>query len=179
TFGYLGRNIIFQQLSGKAASTIESRFLNLYKVEAEETYFPTPEQVLATDNEALRGVGLSMAKALYIKDLALHYQNGSLSDIKLKEADDKTVYELLIQVKGIGPWTIDMFLMSYLKRLDVLPLGDLGIKKGMIKHFELTVSDKKKLIDEKDMIELSKAWRPYRSVASWLMWEIANTITAT
>ena len=162
----LARAIVSQQLSGKAAATIFARFLALYP----GGKFPRPAALLATDDAALRGAGLSGAKAAAIKDLARHVVDKKLVPARLAAASDTEIAAMLLPVRGIGPWSVDMFLLFQLARPDVLPVGDLGIKKGMQQHFRL-----RKLPDAARMAKLAAPWRPYRSVAAWYMWRILET----
>ncbi|MEO7729795.1 MAG: DNA-3-methyladenine glycosylase 2 family protein [Kofleriaceae bacterium] len=162
----LARAIVSQQLSSQAAATIFARFLALYPAGK----FPTPAALLATEDAALRGAGLSGAKAAAIKDLARHVVERKLVPAHLPRATDAEIAALLLPVRGIGPWSVDMFLMFALARPDVLPVGDLGIKKGMQRHFRL------RTLPEADrMTKLAAPWRPYRSVAAWYMWRILET----
>jgi DNA-3-methyladenine glycosylase II len=162
----LARAIVSQQLSGKAATTIWGRFLALYPRAA----FPRPAAILATPDAMLRGAGLSGAKAAAIKDLARHVVDKKLVPARLPRATDEEVAAMLLPVRGIGPWSVDMFLMFALARPDVLPVGDLGIQKGMQRHFGL-----RKLPDAARMAKLAAPWRPYRSVAAWYMWRVLET----
>ena len=129
----LARAVVSQQLSGKAADTIWGRFLALYP----RSKFPAPAAILATPDAALRGAGLSGAKAAAIKDLARHVIEKKLIPARMPKLTDEEVAAMLLPVRGIGPWSVDMFLMFALARLDVLPVGDLGIRKGMQRHFGL------------------------------------------
>ena len=162
----LARAIVSQQLSSQAAATIFARFLALFP----GGKFPTPAALLATDDAALRGAGLSGAKAAAVKDLARHVVERKLVPAQLPRATDAEIAALLLPVRGIGPWSVDMFLMFALARPDVLPVGDLGIKKGMQRHFGL-----RKLPEAERMTKLAAPWRPYRSVAAWYMWRILET----
>jgi len=162
----LARSIVYQQLSGKAAQTIWDRFLALYPGKR----FPRPPAILATPDTALRGAGLSGAKAAALKDLARHVVDKKLVPAHLPAATDEEVAAMLLPVRGIGPWSVDMFLMFALARLDVLPVGDLGIRKGMQRHFGL-----RKLPEADRMTKLAAPWRPYRSVAAWYMWRVLET----
>jgi DNA-3-methyladenine glycosylase II len=162
----LARAIVSQQLSGKAAATIWERVLALYPGKR----FPRPAAILATPDAALRGAGLSGAKAAALKDLARHVVDKKLVPARLPAATDAEVAAMLLPVRGIGPWSVDMFLMFALARLDVLPVGDLGIRKGMQRHFGL-----RKLPEADRMMKLAAPWRPYRSVAAWYMWRLLET----
>jgi DNA-3-methyladenine glycosylase II len=162
----LARAIVGQQLSGKAADTIWGRFLDIYPKRA----FPTATKILATPDEKLRGAGLSGAKAASIKDLAKHVVEKKLVPSQLPGLTDAEILAALLPVRGIGPWSVDMFLMFTLARPDVLPVGDLGIRKGMQKHFRL-----RKLPEPKRMIALAAPWQPFRTVGSWYMWRLLET----
>jgi DNA-3-methyladenine glycosylase II len=157
----LGRAIVYQQLSGKAAATIYGRFLELYP----RKRFPRAPALLATSAEALRKVGMSAAKAASLRDLAAHVDDGRLRPARLWDLADDAVAAALLPVRGIGPWSVDMFLMFALCRPDVLPVGDLGVRKGMQRHFRL-----RSLPEPDRMRQLARPWEPYRSVAAWYMW---------
>lgn len=162
----LVRSIIYQQLSGKAARTILKRFLALYGAH------PTPQAVLSTSQSVLRGAGLSKQKIEYLYDLSRKFEDGTIQPRKFRSMSDEEIREHLIAVKGVGRWTADMFLMFFLNRPDVLPTGDLGIQKGFQKLFKL-----KKLPNAKSMERLAKPWEPYRTVASWYLWRVADSDT--
>jgi DNA-3-methyladenine glycosylase II len=162
----LARAIVSQQLSGKAADTIWGRFVALYP----GGRFPRPAAIVATPDAALRGAGLSGAKTAAIKDLARHVVERKLVPRRLPALTDEEVAALLLPVRGIGTWSVHMFLMFALARPDVLPVGDLGIRKGMQRHFGL-----RKLPDADRMTRLATPWRPYRSVAAWYMWRLLET----
>ena len=159
----LARAIVGQQLSGRAAATIWGRFLDLYP----KRRMPKPAEILATPDAKLRAAGLSGAKAAALKDLAQHVVDKKLVPSKLPAATDEEVAQMLLPVRGIGPWSVDMFLMFALARPDVLPVGDLGIRKGMQLHFRL-----RSLPEAPRMLKLAAPWRPYRTVASWYMWRL-------
>ena len=162
-FASLGSAIIYQQLAGAAAKTIHGRVCALYP----RKKFPRPAALLATPVPVLRSAGLSNAKALALLDLSAHFADRRLTTKALLTSDDAEVSKRLLPVRGIGPWSVDMFLMFFLARPDVLPVGDLGIRKGMQKHFGL-----RKLPEPKRMLELAAPWRPYRTIASWYMWRL-------
>jgi DNA-3-methyladenine glycosylase II len=159
----LARAIVSQQLSGKAADTIWGRVVALYP----RRRLPAPAAILATPDAALRGAGLSAAKTAAVKDLARHVHERRLVPSRLPAASDEQVAAMLLPVRGIGPWSVDMFLMFALARPDVLPVGDLGIRKGMQRHFRLRA-----LPEPGRMVALAAPWRPYRTVASWYMWRL-------
>jgi DNA-3-methyladenine glycosylase II len=164
-FEALLKNIIYQQLSGKAAKTIYNRFLKLF----ETTQYPSPDKILNTPVEHLRGAGLSNQKVTYILDLSKKYVEGTLQLDELNQKSDKEISAQLIQVKGIGQWTADMFLMFTLNREDVFPLGDLGVKKGVV-----IIENLNKLPTEKNMAEISEKWKPYRTIGAWYMWKLVD-----
>lgn len=158
----LARAIVGQQLSTRAAATIWGRVLAHYG-----GAFPPAAQLLAATDADLRSAGLSGAKTASLKDLASHVVDGRLDPARLATLTDAEITALLLPVRGIGPWSVDMFLMFALVRLDVLPVGDLGIRKGMQRHFRL-----RKLPEAARMIKLATPWRPYRTVAAWYMWRL-------
>jgi len=157
----LVRSIVSQQLSTSAASTIHSRLLALVGVPN-----PLPEQWLALNDPAMRVAGLSRQKIAYIRDLARHVQDGELPMAKLHEMSDDEVIEALTRVKGIGVWTAQMFLMFRLGRPDILPVLDLGIRNAFRRAYRL-----RKDPTAKRMHVIAKSWAPYRSVASWYLWQ--------
>jgi DNA-3-methyladenine glycosylase II len=162
-FKALTRAIVGQQLSAKAAATIFSRFEGLYDA------FPTPAQVLATPDERLRAVGLSPQKLGYLRDLCRRIEAGELPLDVLERMEDEAVIETLTQVKGVGRWTAEMFLIFRLQRPDVLPLGDLGIAKAVQRAYKL-----RKAPSPDRLTRIGEAWRPYRSVACWYLWASLN-----
>jgi DNA-3-methyladenine glycosylase II len=155
------RSITGQQLSTKAAATIYGRLTELY-----DGRTPTPEEILATDPQHLRAIGLSNAKAAYLRDLAEHIVDGELPVDQLAELPDAKVYELLTAIKGLGRWTVDMFLMFHLGRPDILPVGDLGIRKAMQIQYGM-----EELPKAAEMEQIAEAWRPHRTLASLYLWE--------
>ncbi len=156
----LVRAIVFQQLSGKAASTIYGRLCALYPRQN-----PRAELLLATTDEVLRGAGLSRQKIGYLRDLATRVATRSLPLAHLGRLSDDAIIEHLVQVKGIGRWTVQMFLMFRLGRPDVLPELDLGIQTAIQRAYGL-----KKRPAPKDVLRIGAKWRPYASVASWYLW---------
>ena len=159
----LVESIIGQQLSVKAAATIRLRFVALFNDQ-----FPSPEQILSCDIEQLRSVGLSRPKAGYIQDLAQHVLDGTIELHKLDRLSNDQIVTELTRVKGIGEWTVHMFLMFCMGRLDVLPIGDLGIRSGIQKLYKL---DHLPLPAEVVSIAEQNEWHPYESVASWYVWK--------
>jgi len=156
----LVRSIVFQQLSGKAARTIHDRFRALYPRNR-----PRPELVLETDDATLRGAGLSRQKIGYLRDLSARVADGSLPLAHLGRLPDDAIIEHLVQVKGIGRWTVQMFLMFRLGRPDVLPELDLGVQNAIQRAYKL-----RKRPTPKDVLRIGEPWRPYASVASWYLW---------
>jgi DNA-3-methyladenine glycosylase II len=159
-FQALTRSIVFQQLSGKAAGTILGRFNALYPGNV-----PTPEQVLATSDEQLRGVGLSRQKIGYMRDLSAKVTTGDLPLDAVEHMTDDDLIAHLVQVKGIGRWTAQMFLMFRLGRPDVLPELDLGIQNAIRKAYRM-----RKRPTPKQVKRVGAKWSPHSSVASWYLW---------
>lgn len=159
----LVRAIISQQLSGKAAETIINRFRAVYGPNG----FPKPEQILATPDATLRATGMSNGKVAFVKDLAKKLENGSLKLNRLSSMSDDDIIEMLTDVKGIGVWTAHMFLMFSLFRMDVLPVGDLGIRNAFHRHYGFSSAPSPA---QMETIAEENQWRPYRSIASWYLW---------
>ena len=160
-YGALVRSIVGQQLSTKAARAIYARLTDRFGGRT-----PTPEEVLADDPDELRAAaGLSRAKVGFLRSLAQHVLDGSLELDKLNELADEQVTAELIAVRGLGPWSADMFLMFHLQRPDVLPVGDLGIRRAFMTLYGLEA-----LPDARTMIELAEPWRPYRTLACRFLW---------
>ena len=164
-FKSLLRSIIHQQLSGKAARTIENRFLELYN----GNRYPTPEEVLKTPAEAIQNVGISRMKTEYIRGLAKIIDDGDIRLEKLSELSNDEVGNVLKEAKGIGQWTVDMFLIFSLNRPDVFPLNDLGIQKGL-----MLLLGRQKILSQESMLSHSKKWKPYRTLASLYLWKIVD-----
>lgn len=161
-FAALARSIVYQQLTGKAAATILGRVIRLFAPRR----FPTPDDLLAISPERLREAGLSTAKAAALRDLAARTIDGTVPSLaRIRRMEDEEIVERLTTVRGIGPWTVEMLLIFRLGRPDVLPLTDLGVRKG----FGLTFR-RGKLPEASMMVRRAERWRPYRSVASWYLW---------
>ncbi len=156
-------SIISQQLSTKVAKVIYERFLSLYGKKE-----PKPLQILDTPNETLRAIGLSNAKAQYVKNVAAFCIEHKITDKKLHKMSNEEIIALLTQIKGVGSWTVEMLLMFSLGREDVFAVDDLGIQQAMIKIYKLDVTDKK-LMKQK-MITISQKWSPYRTYACLHLW---------
>lgn len=161
-FGDLVSSIIGQQLSGKAAQSILNKVLALYGGK-----FPEPQILLDTPDEALRAAGVSPQKLGYLRDLCQHIVDGRLKLRNVAKLGDEEITRELVAVKGIGEWTAHMFMMFSLGRLDILAVGDLGVRKGVQKVYGLTDLPK---ADEINRIAERRHWSPYRSVACWYMW---------
>ena len=161
-FDALVRSIVYQQLSGKAASTILGRVRALYGDRG-----PTPSEILQTPDEALRAAGLSRQKLSYLKDLAAKVESGivPLGADTIDHLPDDEIIQRLVQVKGIGRWTVQMFLMFRLGRPDVLPELDLGIQNAIRRAYRL-----RKQPGPKDVKRIGRNWTPHASVASWYLW---------
>jgi len=167
-YGALVRSIVGQQLSVKAARTIYDRVCELYGGRT-----PTPAELIATEPEPLRGAGLSGAKVRYLRDLAEHIERGDLDLARLPELTDDEVADALLPVKGLGRWTVDMFLIFHLQRPDILPVGDLGVRRAAQLAYGLD-----DLPDATALTALADPWRPHRSLASLYLWaSLDNTPT--
>jgi DNA-3-methyladenine glycosylase II len=165
-FESLIQSIVSQQLSGKSAKAIYLRFINYYN-----KILPTPQQIISTPNEILRvQIGLSYKKIEYIKELSSKILNGKLDFASLINNSDEEIIAELIKVKGIGRWTAEMFLIFCLEREDVIPLGDLGVRKAMQRLYNLP-----QLPDPSSILAISLPWRPYRSIATWYLWKSIST----
>jgi len=163
-FDAIARSIVFQQLSGKAASTIHGRFEGLYGGRS-----PLPAELTETSDELLRQAGLSRGKSAYLKDLAARVVSGDLPVETLHELSDEDVIAALTRVKGIGRWTAQMFLMFRLGRPDVLPDLDLGVQKGIQIAYRL-----RKLPSPERVKKIGAKWAPYRTIASWYLWRLLD-----
>jgi DNA-3-methyladenine glycosylase II len=160
-FEALARNIVFQQLHGKAAEAIHARVVALCGGGRLR-----PEDVLGAKEEEMRGAGLSAAKLAALRDLAAKTLDGTVPTLaRMRRMTDEEIVERLTQVRGIGRWTVEMLLMFRLGRPDVLPVGDFAVRKGFAFAYGLKESPK-----PKELMEYGERWRPYRSVASWYMW---------
>jgi DNA-3-methyladenine glycosylase II len=167
-YGALVRSILGQQLSTKAARTIFERLTALY---GDRT--PTPEELIGTDPEVLRGVGLSRAKASYLRSLAEHVVAGELELERLAELSDEEASSQLTAVKGLGQWTADMFLIFHLRRPDVLPVGDLGVRRAVEIAYGLPG-----LPGPAELAEIAEPWRPHRSLACLYLWRSLDNAPA-
>jgi len=159
-YGALVRSIVGQQLSTKAARSIYERLTGLFGGRT-----PTPAELLAADPEEVRSVGLSRPKVAYLRSLAEHVESGELELASLSELSDDEVSAQLTAVKGLGQWTADMFLIFHLGRPDVLPVGDLGIRRAVERAYDLP-----EIPDAARLTEIGEPWRPNRSLASLYLW---------
>jgi DNA-3-methyladenine glycosylase II len=160
SFETLVRSIVYQQLSGRVAGVIFGR---LHAAAGEVSL--TPAGIMKVRPERMRKLGLSAQKTLYIRELAKHTKRGSIVFESLPDADDAVVIAHLTRVKGVGVWTAQMFLMFALRREDVLPLADLGIRSAMKKAYGLDDLPK-----PAEMEKIAAAWKPYTSIACWYLW---------
>ena len=160
-YGSLVRTIIGQQLSTKAARSIYGRLTALF-----EGRPPTPEELLSTDDEPLRACGLSGPKVRYLRDLAERVISGGLNLPSLDDLPDEEVIRQITAVKGLGRWSADMFLMFHLGREDVLPVGDLGVRRAVERAYDLP-----EIPDAESLQNIARPWSPHRTLASFYLWE--------
>lgn len=166
-FAALVESVIYQQLAGKAAAAIVRRFLTLF-----DGQWPAPEQVLNTPDEVLRGAGLSTAKIAAIRSLSTAVTVDGLDLDALSQAPETDIRTALTALKGIGPWTVDMFLIFHLGRPDVLPVGDLGVRKAVQQLYHL-----RQLPEPARMEKLTTRWKPYRTIGTWYLWRSLGIVT--
>jgi DNA-3-methyladenine glycosylase II len=159
-YGALLRAIVGQQLSTKAARSIYGRLLETFGGRT-----PTPAELLAADPELIRSVGLSGSKVAYLRDLAAHVESGELEIDRLPELDDDQVTAELTAVKGLGRWSADMFLIFHLGRPDVLPVGDLGIRRAVEREYGLPQAP-----GPAELERIAEPWHPHRTLASLYLW---------
>ena len=163
----LVRAVTHQQLNGRAAETILGRFIALFP----ETPFPMPENVLAASEDDLRSAGLSRQKVAAIRDIALKASQGvvPMKRSEISRSSDDDIIRRLIQVRGVGQWTVEMLLIFTLGRLDVLPVDDFGVRSGFTKASRLPLP-----VTPRELREAGSKWAPYRSVAAWYLWRAAD-----
>lgn len=161
-------SIISQQLSTKVARVIFQRFLDLYKGKE-----PKPQQVLDTPAETLRAIGLSNAKVSYVHNVAAFCIEHKITDKKLLAMSNEEIIELLVQIKGIGQWSVEMLLMFTLGREDVFAVDDLGIQQAMTHLYKLDPDNKKEMKEK--MLKISAKWSPYRTYACLHLWQWKDT----
>jgi len=167
-YGALLRSIVGQQLSTKAASTIYGRMLELFGGHA-----PTPKQLLEADPDKIRAAGLSRPKIAYLRDLALHVEEGTLELERLPDLPDEEVSAQLTAIKGLGQWTADMFLIFHLYRPDVLPVGDIGLRRAVQDAYGLAGRP-----GPAELERIAEPWRPYRSLACVYLWRTVEAMPA-
>lgn len=157
-FTTLARSIVGQQISVKAAESVWQRVI---------AAIPdiTPQAIIAAEHALLRSCGLSTRKAVYLQDLSQHFTAGNLRETAWESMHDEAIIKQLIQIKGIGRWTAEMFLIFHLQRPDVLPLDDIGLQRAISQHYL-----NQQAADKNTIIELAKPWQPWRSVATWYLW---------
>lgn len=166
-FQPLSRSIIYQQLSGRAAGTIHARFLDLF-----ERRQASAQRLLQINYETLRQVGLSHNKVLALQDLSKKIRGRQLPSMaQLQHLTDQQLIDKLIQVRGIGPWTVQMFLMFWLARADVLPVDDLGIRKGL-----MLLDGLDDLPTPRQVAERGQCWQPWSTLASWYLWRRTESV---
>lgn len=156
-FEVLVCSIVGQQLSVKAADTIEGRLRN-------HLGEFSPKRLLASSDDELRSLGLSRAKAAYSKGLAEAFLSGQIDPAELKDGDDSSIRDSLIALKGVGPWTAEMFMMFGLGHLDVWSPGDLGLRRAVEHYFGESTP------------EIPERWKPYRTIAAWYLWEHSDSL---
>ncbi|MBC21798.1 MAG: Fe-S cluster assembly protein HesB [Candidatus Marinimicrobia bacterium] len=162
-FDALSKTIIYQQLSGKVAKIIYLRFINLFKNKQ-----PNADEYLKINNDLLREIGLSKQKISYISNLSYFFiENDNLTSFN--SLTDEEIAKKLLSIKGIGQWTVDMFMMFTMFKTDILPLGDLGIKKAFKEIFNLN-----ELPSNEFMISKSSDWKPFRTIASCYLWTLVD-----
>ena|ERR1044072_6837173 len=165
-------SIMSQQLNTKVADIIYNRFLALYK-----NKLPKAKQIAETSIETLRGIGLSNAKANYVKNVAAFVEANKITDAKLHAMSNEEIIELLTQIKGVGKWTVEMLLMFALGREDVFSIDDYGVQKAIIKLYKLEKLDKKK--QREKILKLSQKWSPYRTYACLYCWHWKDNTPVT
>ncbi len=163
-FSTLARSITGQQISVKAAQSVWNRV-------AAAVGKISPENVLAKNDEELRNCGLSWQKVAYIKDLALHFADGRIKPRRWAREDEETIIRELAEVKGIGRWTAEMFLMFYLLRPNVLPVDDIGLQRAMERHYNQGAP-----LSKDEMRKIAQCWEPWCTVATWYMWRSLDPV---
>ncbi len=169
-FPALLRSIIYQQLSGKAAAAIHKRVVELFPPGRSGRKRPTPELLLKIRAPQLRAAGLSIQKISYVRDLAKKCLDGTIDEKKFPQMTSEEIVQHLVAVRGIGEWTAHMLLIFSLKRTDILPVGDLAIRKGFQKVYRLKATP-----DKKRMERIAAKWRAHASIASWYLWRSVDT----
>lgn len=163
-FQTLARSIVGQQISVKAAQSVWDRF-------AAAVGEMQPKRVLRLSVEELRGCGLSGQKVNYLRDLSSRFADGAIDISRWHDMDDESLIDELTEVKGIGRWTAEMFLIFYLTRPDVFPLADIGLQRAMELHY-----NKGRKLSDRRIVTLGKLWSPWRSVATWYLWRSLDPV---
>lgn len=161
-------SIISQQLSTRVAEVIYARFLALFRKR-----FPSPQDILAVDIDELRGIGLSGSKTNYIRNVCDFFIEHKLTDKAIHKMSDEDIIDLLVQIKGVGKWTVEMLLMFTLGREDVFAVDDLVIQQTMVQSFGIDTSDKKQMRVE--MLKIAERWRPFRTYACKYLWGMRDS----
>jgi DNA-3-methyladenine glycosylase II len=165
-FESLARAIAYQQLHEKAAESILRRFVALFPAKR----FPQPDDLLAMDEQVIRGAGFSQAKVMALRDLAAKTLDGTVPiGAVVRKLDDEAIIERLIAVRGVGRWTVEMLLIFQLGRSDVLPVDDFGLRNG----FRIAYG-KRSMPKPKDLLQYGERWKPYRTAAAWYLWRAAD-----
>ena len=172
-FTALARAIVGQQISVKAADSIWQRLVAHAGSSPARKTFPRLDagRVLALDDDSMRAIGLSRGKATYLRDLAAHFRSGKLAPRSWRRLADEALIDELVDVKGIGRWTAEMFLIFHELRADVYPLSDLGLQRALALHY----NDGEAMTHE-SMLALGASWQPYRSVATWYLWRSLDPV---
>lgn len=157
-FTTLARSIVGQQISVKAAKSVWQKVISIIPE-------LTPHHIASAEQDLLRTCGLSARKIAYLQDLSRHFMQGTLNETLWMEMDDEALIAQLIQIRGIGRWTAEMFLIFHLQRPDVLPLDDIGLQRAISQYY-----NDNQPVNKKMMLELAKPWQPWRSVATWYLW---------
>ena len=168
-FTTLARSIVGQQISVKAAQTVWERLLSLFQESARPLL---PSMVLSLDTPSMRAAGLSARKVEYMRDLAQHFESGTVHVPQWLHMDDESIIEELVGIRGIGRWTAEMFLIFHLMRPNVLPLDDLGLLKGISQNYFSGEP-----VSRAEAREVGEAWAPFRSVATWYIWRSLDPVS--
>lgn len=164
-FESLVRAIAHQQIHGKAAEAILGRFIGLYPGK-----FPKPGDIIETETDAMRGCGFSMSKIAAIRDIAAHTLSGTVPTLaRIKKMPDEEILQRLIQIRGVGRWTVEMMLIFQLGRPDILPIDDFGVRNGFRIAYKLDAMPK-----PREVLQHGAIWQPFRTVASWYLWRAAD-----
>ncbi len=166
---HLCNSIMSQQLSTKVADVFHKRFLNLF-----DTKNPSSNEIAATSFDTLRAIGLSNAKVNYVLNVCNFFIDEKITDARLYKMSNEELIKYLTQIKGVGPWTVEMILMFTLGREDIFAVDDLGIQQAMCKLYKIDAADKKAMKEK--MLHISKKWSPYRTYACRYLWGWKDTL---